>query len=403
MRPHLPANAAYRVCPRCQAALHPRKPDAARRTAALLIAGYLLYVPTGLPVTTLQGVGGDEHHTIMSGVFELIHNDLWPLALIVFMASIVLPLVKLTSLTWMLIAVRRRSATLLRTRTRLYRTIDAVGRWSNIDSRAWSPPARPHRTRPLRRASRHSPREARSRGRLSLTTGRLREEVETAGYFVCSEALASRQACGGGHVSISVAVADDRVQIRIVDDGVGGADPAGGSGIRGIRDRVESLGGILVVESAPGAGTSVLADLPLGNRPMAGPIRRHGAPDHTHWSPGSIGCTAVRRSEPSWARAKANAKGIPEHGPVEDDAGADDRVRPGVRGGRAQDAGAPVPQHHRRDHRILGCPDRPRAGRRRAPPRRSAPSDRCRSGCRGTRRAWGLVGARRRARHAAGT
>ena len=130
----VPANAAYRVCPRCQAALHPRKPDAARRTAALLIAGYLLYVPANLlPVTTLQGVGGDEHHTIMSGVFELIHNDLWPLALIVFMASIVLPLVKLTSLTWMLIAVRRRSATLLRTRTRLYRTIDAVGRWSNID------------------------------------------------------------------------------------------------------------------------------------------------------------------------------------------------------------------------------------------------------------------------------
>jgi paraquat-inducible protein A len=105
-----------------------------RRTAALIIAGYLLYIPANLlPVTTLQGVGGDEHHTIMSGVFELIHNDLWPLALIVFLASIVLPLVKLLSLTWMLIAVRRRSPTLLRTRTWLYRTIDAVGRWSNID------------------------------------------------------------------------------------------------------------------------------------------------------------------------------------------------------------------------------------------------------------------------------
>lgn len=130
----VPAGSAHHACPRCQATLHTRKPDAARRTAALLIAGYLLYVPANLlPVTTLQGVGGDEHHTIMSGVFELIHNDLWPLALIVFMASIVLPLVKLISLTWMLIAVRRGSATLLRTRTRLYRTIDAVGRWSNID------------------------------------------------------------------------------------------------------------------------------------------------------------------------------------------------------------------------------------------------------------------------------
>ena len=130
----VPASAAHHACPRCHATLHPRKPDASRRTAALLIAGYLLYIPANvLPVTTLSGVGGDEHHTILSGVFELIHNDLWPLALIVFVASIVLPLVKLLSLTWMLIAIRFRSAHLLRTRTRLYRTIEAIGRWSNID------------------------------------------------------------------------------------------------------------------------------------------------------------------------------------------------------------------------------------------------------------------------------
>ena len=126
--------ASHDACPRCQARLHTRKPDAFRRTAALIIAGYLLYIPANLlPVTTLAGGGGDEDHTIMSGVFELIHNNLWPLAVIVFVASIVLPLLKLISLTWMLIAVRLRSARLLRTRTRLYRTIDAIGRWSNID------------------------------------------------------------------------------------------------------------------------------------------------------------------------------------------------------------------------------------------------------------------------------
>jgi len=114
--------------------LHVRKPDSLKRTAALLVAGYLLYIPANLmPVMSLNNVGGLEHNTIMSGVFELIDNNLWPLALIVFVASIVLPLMKLLGLTWMLIAIRLRSARLLRARTRFYRTIEVIGRWSNID------------------------------------------------------------------------------------------------------------------------------------------------------------------------------------------------------------------------------------------------------------------------------
>jgi paraquat-inducible protein A len=122
------------ACPRCQARLHRRKPDAFRRTLALLLAGYLLYIPANLlPVVTIVQFGRVEHDTIMSGVFELIRNDLWPLAVIVFVASIVLPLTKLFGLTWMLIAIQLRSAHLLQTRTRLFRTIDLIGRWSNID------------------------------------------------------------------------------------------------------------------------------------------------------------------------------------------------------------------------------------------------------------------------------
>ena len=70
---------------------------------------------------------------ILSGVLELIHNDLWPLAVIVFTASIVLPLIKLFGLTWMLVATRVQSSRFLVSRTRLYRTIDTIGRWSNID------------------------------------------------------------------------------------------------------------------------------------------------------------------------------------------------------------------------------------------------------------------------------
>jgi len=121
-------------CPRCGATLHVRKPASIERTMAFVTAGYLLYIPANtLPVLTTVQFGREEHNTILSGVIELIHNDLVPLAVIVFMASIVLPLVKLFGLTWMLVATRIRSRHFLVTRTQLYRTIDAIGRWSNID------------------------------------------------------------------------------------------------------------------------------------------------------------------------------------------------------------------------------------------------------------------------------
>ena len=128
------AESAVERCPRCRATLHRRKPRSIQRTAALVVAGYLLYVPANvLPVLTTVRLGREEHNTILSGVVELARNDLWPLAVIVFVASIVLPLVKLFGLSWMLLATRRRSARYLVERTRLLRTIDRVGRWSNID------------------------------------------------------------------------------------------------------------------------------------------------------------------------------------------------------------------------------------------------------------------------------
>jgi paraquat-inducible protein A len=126
--------ARHSRCPRCLAPLHRRKPDSFRRTVALLLAGYLLYIPANLlPVLTLVRFGDIERNTIMSGVFELIRNDLWPLAVIVFVASIVLPLMKLLGLTWLLISIHVRSSRRLVARTRLFRTIDLIGRWSNID------------------------------------------------------------------------------------------------------------------------------------------------------------------------------------------------------------------------------------------------------------------------------
>jgi paraquat-inducible protein A len=125
---------SHRHCPRCGARLHLRKPHSIQRTVAFVLAGYLLYIPANtLPVLTTVQFGREDNNTILSGVLELIRNDLWPLAIIVFTASIVVPLVKLFGLTWMLLATRSGSTRLLVTRTRLYRAIDAVGRWSNID------------------------------------------------------------------------------------------------------------------------------------------------------------------------------------------------------------------------------------------------------------------------------
>jgi paraquat-inducible protein A len=121
-------------CPRCGAHLHQRKPDSFRRTAALVIAGYLLYVPANLlPVLTIDRFGRQMPSTILGGVHELIINNLWPLAIVVFTASIVVPLMKLLGLTLMLVMTRAHSSRWLVTRTRLYRFIDMIGRWSNID------------------------------------------------------------------------------------------------------------------------------------------------------------------------------------------------------------------------------------------------------------------------------
>jgi len=121
-------------CPRCAARLHRRKPLAVQRTLACVIAGFLLYVPANLlPVLTIERFGREEPNTILGGVRELIASGLWPLAVLVFTASIIVPLMKLFGLSLMLLMVRLRSRRWLVGRTRLYRLIDTIGRWSNID------------------------------------------------------------------------------------------------------------------------------------------------------------------------------------------------------------------------------------------------------------------------------
>jgi paraquat-inducible protein A len=121
-------------CPRCGSALHARKPNSIARTWALLLAAAILYVPANLyPVMTVISLGQGTPDTILSGVEELAHAGMWPLALLVFFASITVPMLKLIGLTVMLISTQTRSHRRLRDRTVLYRIVEFVGRWSMID------------------------------------------------------------------------------------------------------------------------------------------------------------------------------------------------------------------------------------------------------------------------------
>lgn len=133
---HLPRHDdhAHGRCPRCGSSLHRRKPDSLNRTGALLITAALLYIPANLyPVMTFTSLGSGEPSTILGGVEELIAANMWPLALIVFVASILVPMLKLLSMTYLVLSVRFRSSWRLRERTIIYRLNELVGRWSMVD------------------------------------------------------------------------------------------------------------------------------------------------------------------------------------------------------------------------------------------------------------------------------
>jgi paraquat-inducible protein A len=121
-------------CPRCRHRLRARKPDSVHRTWALLLAALLLYIPANvLPVMTVTRFARGEPTTILHGVVQLARDKLWPLAIIVLLASIVIPIVKVASLFTMLVMTHRRSAAWLHARTRLFRFVRWIGRWSMID------------------------------------------------------------------------------------------------------------------------------------------------------------------------------------------------------------------------------------------------------------------------------
>lgn len=121
-------------CPRCGARVELRKPDSIQRSWAYLIGAAICYVPANLlPVLTTKTAAGSESDTILQGAVLLWSPTGWPLSVIVVVASIMIPSAKILGLAYLLVSVQRRSVRNDKQSTRLYRTIELIGRWSMVD------------------------------------------------------------------------------------------------------------------------------------------------------------------------------------------------------------------------------------------------------------------------------
>lgn len=130
----VPADAHTFNCPRCGAALHLRKPASLSRTWAFLIAAMVMYIPANmLPVMYTNSLFGTENDTILSGVVYLWTSGSWPLAIVVFVASIAVPMLKILALGYLALSTQMHSHWYAVERTRIYRMVEFVGRWSMLD------------------------------------------------------------------------------------------------------------------------------------------------------------------------------------------------------------------------------------------------------------------------------
>ncbi len=119
-------------CPRCDSPLHLRISHSLQRTWALTIAAMILYFPANLlPILRVDSVTGDSASTIMGGVVQFWQHADYPVAIIIFIASVMIPLVKVLSIVTLCLGARFGRAP--RALTRLYRVTDYIGRWSMVD------------------------------------------------------------------------------------------------------------------------------------------------------------------------------------------------------------------------------------------------------------------------------
>lgn len=126
-------------CPRCGSPLHIRKPNSLNRTWALLIASAALYVPAmALPIMNVHGLGSSAAgsgggSTIISGVITFWQSGSYPVAIIIFTASVVIPILKVAALVWLCLAASGRAPSSPLNHSKLYQLTEILGRWSMVD------------------------------------------------------------------------------------------------------------------------------------------------------------------------------------------------------------------------------------------------------------------------------
>jgi paraquat-inducible protein A len=128
------ADASHHKCPRCGSGLHVRTDGSIQRTMALVITATILYIPANvLPIMNTSLLGNADPSTILGGVVLLIHHGSYPIAAVIFIASVMVPTGKLMSITWLCWSVSRGQKTSHRQRTTMYRITEFVGKWSMTD------------------------------------------------------------------------------------------------------------------------------------------------------------------------------------------------------------------------------------------------------------------------------
>jgi paraquat-inducible protein A len=121
-------------CPRCHSKIHPRIPHSLRWSWSLLLTGFFLYIPANiLPIITLNKMWVLRTDTIISGIINLYNIGMMPIAMIVFIASIVVPLVKMIALAYILLAIQFKWQKGILMRSKMYRMVELIGRWSMLD------------------------------------------------------------------------------------------------------------------------------------------------------------------------------------------------------------------------------------------------------------------------------
>lgn len=122
------------ACPRCGSPLHTRKPNSIQRTVALMLAAAALYIPANvLPIMTIVELGTVDEATIIAGMITFWKSGAYPIAIVIFTASILIPLLKIVALTWLCLAASGKLNPSPGMLAKIYWFTELLGRWSMVD------------------------------------------------------------------------------------------------------------------------------------------------------------------------------------------------------------------------------------------------------------------------------